>query len=127
MKVKWRLIFFVIAWGSVAIWAGENQVEKLIKEEQRLSALIKRAYINGENTSGYFLKLTRIHEELRRYIHEGEAESMMRFLDYCLDDLKNALKISKTMANAEIVSDLDGSIQEGCHYISAIARKKEKN
>jgi len=115
---------FVLLMGFETVCAEETALQRLVQEEQHLSAQIKEAYLGGRDTSEYFRRLLAVQKEIRTRTKNSEVNDMVRFLDYCMEDLKTALKAPKNKPNEEIVSDLDGSIQEGCCYIGRLSGKK---
>jgi len=115
-RTLFRLLALTLL-ASLSAWA--SPLGTLIKQERKLSAQIKNAYIRGEDPSPYYNRLIQVHRTLLRAPLNREMKNMAVFLSYCLGDLRQALTAPRTRANAEIVSDLDQAIQEGTTYIGS--------
>jgi hypothetical protein len=121
MKAMSKIIGVTLLLGTSFLMAGSSLNELAVKESQ-LSQKIRNAYMNGKAAAPYYNELIRIHRKIRSASANAEVNDMITFLGLCLSDLRSALQAPRTRANAEIVADLDRSIQEGTLYIRKIEK-----
>jgi hypothetical protein len=96
-----------------------NHLIQLASKQEKLSKNIMQSYTNNHSST---LKLIKEFESgqntLKSTIRIPEIVNLLKYLNFCVDNLKKVVKEPYNRDNARLVADLSASLSEGNHYIA---------
>jgi len=122
-KEVMKMRFSVIA--ATLLFSGflkASEFTSMLRQERDLAQKIKQDYLRGAPYQEHLRALKEIQRQIRAKAHKGKAAKMAEFLTVCVSDLEKTLKQPRSKDNAQLVSDLDKSIGEGCRNLSKFER-----
>ena len=109
----------IIGLGTTAAVANTQHLVQLASKQEKLSHTIMKAYQSKSPSTLVLLKdLESGQLKLKSNIHTPEIANLLKYLNLCLKDLKQAVKQPYSTHNARLVADLSASISEGNRYIA---------
>ncbi len=112
------LLIGLVTTSSVANTQNTHLIE-LASKQEKLSKNIMQSYAKDHAST---LKLIQEFEsrqnKLKSTIRIPEIVNLLKYLNFCVNNLKKVVKQPYNKDNARLVADLSASLSEGNHYIA---------
>jgi hypothetical protein len=113
-----QIIGFIALFGATTLSAQSPETIGIAQENEQLSQKLAVAYIHNKDVAKTIERLEDQQDKLKGAVHDPEINNLLNFLQLCLENIKKASTEPHSAENAELISDLSGSIREGSRYIT---------
>jgi hypothetical protein len=112
-----KILTVVSLLGSGVLYA--NSVRDVLSQQVKFSHNVLKAYKKHKSkhllTQIYSMKKANL--QLKNSVRDPEIKNLLVFLDICYDELRVTVRKPYSRDNAQLISDLSISINEGTHYV----------